>query len=422
MTDRALDVWCFGQLAGRLTDDGHHLTFAYSEQWAAAGRPPISQSLPVRAKTTPEAARAFFEGLLPEGDLRDLLAARLGVSKDNEFSILEEIGGDCAGAISLYPHDHSPAPGAGGVHWFDDDELAQFVVDLPTRPMAADPNGEFRLSLAGAQDKVPVVVDGGRIGLPTGGRPSTHILKTPIERLPATVLNEAMWARVGAALGITTAHSDPRRVGDAEMLLVERYDRQPADGPGGALRLHQEDFCQALSIPSNRKYEKEGGPTLASCFTLLRDAATEPARELPRLLDAWALSFIAANHDAHGKNYSLLYGPEGATLAPVYDVLNTAAYWKVKPMDRHMAMRVGGESRPDYVRRRHLDRMLAECGLGSTAARRRLRSLATRAPAAIHKIRRELAEQFWDDDHLDKIVVMSVKRAENLLGVVDEKP
>lgn len=422
MTDRVLDVWCFGHLAGRLTDDGHRLAYAYSDEWLSAGRPPISRSLPVDVEPTSEAVRAFFEGLLPEGELRDLLAARLGVSKDNEFSILEQIGGDCAGAISLYPHEHAPAPGAGGVRWFDDGELAQFVVDLPTRPMAADRDGEFRLSLAGAQDKVPVVVGGGRIGLPTGGRPSTHILKTPIERLPATVLNEAMWARVGAALGITTAHATPHRVGNAEMLLVERYDRQPTDEPGAVLRLHQEDFCQALSIPSNRKYENEGGPTLADSFALLRDAATEPATELPRLLDAWALSFIAANHDAHGKNYSLLYGPHGATLAPTYDVLNTAAYWKVKPMDRRMAMKVGGESRPAYVRRRHLDRMLADCGLGPAAARRRLRSLARSAPAAIKTVRSELAAEFWDHEHLDKIVAMSVKRAETLLAIVEEKP
>lgn len=422
MSDRVLDVWCFGMPAGRLIDDGHHLTFSYSEGWVAAGRPPISQSLPVRDEHPREAARAFFEGLLPEGDLRDLLAARLGVSSDNEFSILEQIGGDCAGAISLYPEGRAPEPGAGGVHWFDDASLAAFVTDLPSRPMAADPDGEFRLSLAGAQDKAPVVVEGGRVGLPTGGRPSTHILKTPISRLPATVLNEAMWSRVGARLGITTASSVPYRVGETEMLLVERYDRQPGEQPGEVRRLHQEDFCQALAIPSNRKYENEGGPSLAQCFSLLRGAATEPAMQLPRLLDAWALSFIAANHDAHGKNYSLLYGPEGVTLAPVYDVLNTAAYWKVKDMDRKMAMKVGGESRPAYVHRRHLDHMFQDCGLGAVAARRRLRSLARRAPDAIAETRREIAAEFWDDAHLDKIVDMSVKRAQHLTEIVDERP
>ncbi|MBF6619351.1 MAG: type II toxin-antitoxin system HipA family toxin [Patulibacter sp.] len=420
MSDRVLEVWCFGEIAGQLHDDGHRLTFSYSADWIAGERPPISQSLPLDMGYSPDEVRAFFEGLLPEGDLRKLLAQRLGISANNEFSILEQIGGDCAGALSLYPVGGRPGPEAAGVRWLDDAALASLVIELPTRPMAAGPDGEFRLSLAGAQDKLPVVVGEGRVGLPVGGQPSTHILKTPIKGLPATVLNEAMWSRIGKRLGLATAPAIPHRVGETEMLLVERYDRYASPEDGDLLRLHQEDFCQALGIPSNRKYENEGGPSLTDCFDLLRRAATRPAAELPRLLDAWALSFIAANHDAHGKNYSLLYGLEGVSLAPIYDVLNSAAYWKVKPMDRKMAVKVGGENRPDYLRRRHLDRMLADAGLGAASARRRLRSLASRAPAVILEVRREIAHELWDDPHLDRIVDMSTERAAQLVAIIDE--
>jgi serine/threonine-protein kinase HipA len=291
---------------------------------------------------------------------------------------------------------------------------------FPYGKMLAAQHDQFRLSLAGAQDRLPVVVGEGRVGLPVGGRPSTHILKTPVSGLPATVLNEAMWSRIGERLGLATAPAIPHRMGDTEMLLVERYDRDASSDGGDLQRLHQEDFCQALGIPSNRKHENEGGPSLTDCFDLLRRAATRPAAELPRLLDAWALSFIAANHDAHGKNYSLLYRPEGVSLAPIYDVLNSAAYWKVKPIDRKMAMKVGGENRPDYLRRRHLDRMLADAGLGAAAARRRLRSLAARGPSVIADVRREIAREFWDDPHLDRIVVMSTERAAQLTAIVDE--
>lgn len=419
MSERVLEVWCFGEIAGHLHDDGHYLTFTYAQDWLDADRPPISQSLGLSQDFTPEAVRAFFEGLLPEGDLRRLLGQRLGVSAGNEFSLLERIGGDCAGALSLYPVGGRPAAGTADVRWLDDEELVQLVAELPERPMAAGPDGEFRLSLAGAQDKLPVVFADGRVGLPVGGHPSTHILKTPIEGLPATVLNEAMWARVGQRLGLVTARSIPHRVGATEMLLVERYDRYRSPD-GFVMRLHQEDFCQALGIPSNRKYENEGGPSLTDCFRLLRRASTQPAAEIPRLLDAWALSFVAANHDAHGKNFSLLYGPEGTSLAPVYDVLDTAAYWKVKPMDRKMAMKVGGENKPDHLRRRHLDRMLADAGLGAAPARKRLRALASRAPAAIADVRREIAEDCWDDPHLDRILEMSVERARHLARIVDE--
>ncbi len=419
MSARELDVWCHGELAGRLRDDGRSLTFAYDEAWVAAGRPPLGQALPTSGGLDDHAVRAFFEGLLPEGEIRDHLAARLGVSASNPFSLLEQIGGDCAGAISLYTAGARPPAESGQVSWLSDDEVAQLVLDLPQRPMHADPDGEYRLSLAGAQDKLPVVVRDGRIGLPSGATPSTHILKAPIGRLPATVLNEALWSRVGTLLGIDCARSTPHRIGDVEMLFVERYDRAGGDD-GTTVRLHQEDFCQALGVVSDHKYEREQGPGLADCFALLRRASRSPARELPRLLDAWALSFLAANHDAHAKNYALLYRPDGAGLAPVYDVLNTVDYWKVTPMDRKMAMQVGGEYRPGYVRRRHMDRMLHDAGLGPAPSRRRLRALAIDAPAAVASARKELSFSSWDHPHLDKLVNTTAKRSEHLLSILDE--
>lgn len=413
MTARALDVWFSGEVAGQLTEQDGVLNFTYASDWEETGRVALSQSLPLDGAFSQTAVHAFFGGLLPEGDLRDLLGQRLGVSATNDFSLLEQLGGDCAGAITIYPAGQALPTRESGVRWLSDDELRQLVHDLPSRPMYAEPDGELRLSLAGAQDKIPVVVENSRVGLPTGDMPSTHILKTPISRLPATVLNEALWSRVGKRLGITCATSRPLRVGDSEVLLVERYDRTVEDGH--VKRLHQEDVCQALAIPSTQKYQREGGPGLTDCFAVLRSAAPVPARELPRLLDAWALSFIAANHDAHGKNFSLLYTPEGATtLAPVYDVLNTAAYWKVKEMDRKMAMSVGGEYRPAYVKGRHIDRMLDDAGLGVAPSRRRLAALARDAPDAITDARRELVHEAWDHEHLDNVVEMSLRRARTL--------
>ena len=290
MTARALDVWCADTVAGQLTERDGVLAFAYAPEWVESGRFALSHSLPLDGSFSATAVHAFFGGLLPEGDLRDLLGQRLGVSATNDFSLLEQIGGDCAGAISVYPVGEPLPTRESGVQWLSDAELSQLVQDLPSRPMYAEPDGELRLSLAGAQDKIPVVVENSRVGLPTGDMPSTHILKTPISRLPATVLNEALWSRVGKRLDITCATSRPHRVGDSEMLLIERYDRAVTNRQ--VKRLHQEDFCQALGIPSVQKYQRGGGPGLAVCFALLRSVAPVPARELPRLLDAWALSFI----------------------------------------------------------------------------------------------------------------------------------
>ncbi len=217
--------------------------------------------------------------------------------------------------------------------------------------MHVDADGEYRLSLAGAQDKLPVVVDdSGRIGLTRGQTPSTHIIKTPIERLNHTVVNEAFRPMVGRQLGADVVDASAERVAGQEFLLVKRYDRRESDD--GIVRLHQEEFCQALGVPTARKYQAEGGPSLADCFALVRRATAVPAREVIKLLDDVVLNFLLGNHDAHGKNFSLLYPPESgqAVLAPAYDVLSTFAYRRTHNLTRKMAISIGGEYHPEYVR------------------------------------------------------------------------
>lgn len=410
-----LDVWGFGRRAGALDRDDDGLSFAYTEEWLADGRPPLSQSLPLDGAFGSTEVHAFFGGLLPEGDLRDLLARRFGVSAANDFALLEAVGGDCAGAVSLLTRGASPPTTDGDVHWLDEQELAGLLVELPQRPMFAEPGGEYRLSLAGVQDKLPVVVDGSNIGLPRGGHPSTHVLKAPIRRLPATVINEAFCLAVGRALGIDVVHATPRRLGDAECLIVERYDRVTADGQ--TTRLHQEDFCQALGIPSEQKYQREGGPGLDDCFALLRRATRATGAELPRFLDQWALSFLAGDHDAHGKNFSLLYRPDGTGLAPAYDIVSTVVYWKVAEMDRKMAMHVGGEYRPAYVRARHLDSMLESAGVNVRLARRRLAALAAATGEMVEETKEGFAAEHWWDPTLDKIVATFEERSQWLSAI-----
>lgn len=412
MVERRLDVWCFGQPAGTLVDAEHALTYTYADDWISGGMPPLSQSLPLDAEFTSAAVAAFFGGLLPEGVPRELVARRLGVSPGNDFSLLAALGGDTAGAISLLEPGRRPRAAGRDVTWLDDRELARELDDLPTRPMHVDATGEYRLSLAGVQDKLPVVVDGaGRIRLTTGSTPSTHILKTPIARLDDTVLNEALCLRTGSRLGIDVVEASARRVAGREFLLVKRYDR--TQGPDPVQRVHQEDFCQALGIPPQRKYEDEGGPGLADLFGLLRRVVAVPARGAADLLGYFALSFLVGNHDAHGKNYSLVYLPRSprAQLAPAYDVLSTVAYRRTQPMSRRMAMSVGGEYRPAYVRSRHLDQLIGAAGLGGAAARRRLRGLAADAPAAARAAQAELVESSWDAPVLGRIVEIVDQRA-----------
>lgn len=418
-----LDVLCFGERAGVLADELGGLRFAYDPAWIAAGRPPLSQSLPLDDEPAPGVVHAYFGGLLPEGEPRRLLARRLGVSERNDFALLAAIGGDCAGAITLAPpgalaHDERE----DDVTWLDDAHLAELIATLPDRPMLADEDGEVRLSLAGAQDKLPVVRDAsGRIGITSGRTPSTHILKMPIARFPGTVVNEAFCLAFGYHLGVLTVEAWPQRAGDVPYLLVQRYDRRGAyDGLGPRIvRLHQEDFCQALGIPSERKYEVEGGPSLADCFSLVRRATTVPAAHTLVLLDAVGLNFLVGNHDAHGKNFSLLRSPERTELAPFYDVLSTVAY---PGLARKAAMAIGGERRPDYVRRRHLDRLCEAAGLGGATVRRRLLAMAREAPEAARLARAGLSEDGWDHPVLDAVLAIIDRRAAQLAEIAGPRP
>ena len=167
----------------------------------------------------------------------------------------------------MLPEGEPPSPVGSNAEWLDDRGLAELLDELPSRPMHVDEDDEYRLSLAGAQDKLPVVVhEDGRIGLTRGQTPSTHIIKTPIERLAHTVVNEAFCPMVGRALGVEVVDASAQRVAGRDFLLVRRYDRRRSDD--AIVRLHQEDFCQALGAPSARKYEAEGGPSLADCFAL----------------------------------------------------------------------------------------------------------------------------------------------------------
>lgn len=416
MTDATAAVRCFGLPAGTLTAGPAGMAFAYDAAWIAGGHPPLSQSLPLSGDFAAAAATAFFGGLLPEGAPRALLARQLGVSPDNDFSLLTALGGDTAGAISVVPPDGTADDGDGGVQWLAVDEVAQLIDDLPTRPMHADEQGEWRLSLAGAQDKLPVVVsEDGTIGLTRGRTPSTHILKTPIDRLDDTVFNEAFCLRFAAALGgrgrrrVTVVDAQPIHADGRDALLVRRYDRE--HGEGETRRLHQEDLCQALAIPTARKYESEGGPGVAECVALLRDAAR--GRSVAAFLDYLAISFLVGNHDAHGKNYSLLYshGDARGVLAPAYDILSTVAYHGTHRLTRKMAMRIGGEYRPEYVEERHIARMCEAADLGLAATRRRWHSLASAAPAVAARLRREFEHQGWGRPVIERICDVVDRRA-----------
>ncbi len=380
---RTLDVYLHNELVGHLIqDDGGQMVFDYVERWLQKpGATPLSQSLPLRKERFKRnECRGFFAGILPEESKREIIARNLGISARNDYAMLEQIGGECAGAVTFMPVGEALPERNYGYRPLSSQELAAILKELPKRPLLAGEDG-IRLSLAGAQDKVAVRIEGKEISLPLGGAPSTHILKPAVERFGGVVFNEAFCMRLAALAGLPAAKVETRIVEDIEYLLVERYDRTHQKNAEGATtldRLHQEDFCQAQGIVSETKYQKEGGPSLKQCFALLRDVSSAPVIDLSRLLDAVIYNYLVGNNDAHGKNFSLLYHGVGTAnqeirLAPLYDVVSTNYY---PELSKDMAMKIGGEYSSDKVTPKDFEQLAEEAGLAKPIVKDRVPELA----------------------------------------------
>lgn len=420
---KSLSVWWDGAVVGTLQIDEHgDLAFTYAPAWVAdpAARA-ISLSLPKRDEPfSRRETRPFFAGLLPEEGQREAVARALGVSKANDFRLLERLGGDVAGALTLWPEGEAPPAAAGldAAEPLDDGQLVAILDTLPTRPFLAGAEDGLRLSLAGAQQKLPVVLINGRVALPAPGQPSTHILKPPIPRLSGTTENEALAMRLALGVGLQAAPVTARWVQDRPYLLVERYDRD-VGADGAVKRLHQEDFCQALGVAPEKKYASEGGPTFPPCFELVRRAAAQPAPGVLRLLEAAIFNVIVGNADAHGKNFSLLYRRGGIEFAPLYDLMCTVAYPDVHA---RFAMKVAKRAALDEFTPRTWEEFGREIGIGGPFVRRRATALAERVVETLGSATESVAQAGFEGEHLRRIEDVILHRARKILDLGGSSP
>jgi serine/threonine-protein kinase HipA len=264
----------------------------------------------------------------------------------------------------------------------------------------------LRLSLAGAQDKLPVVFDGTRIGLPLNGMPSSHILKPAIRAVEDSVINEGFCMALAEAMQFNPAKSTIHSVLDRSFLLVERYDRL-LHTQGNRQRIHQEDFCQALGVVPEMKYENEGGPDLAQCFDLVRRATRPSGPQVLRLLDYVIFNTLIGNHDAHAKNFSLLYSGKVPVLAPLYDTLSTAVYSTLTPK---MAMKIGSKYKFSEVQTRHWGQFAESVGFTKAQAKRRVLELAKGLPASALKLQSNPRHNFAGNLMVERIIALIEQR------------
>ncbi|MDP2788336.1 MAG: type II toxin-antitoxin system HipA family toxin [Pseudomonadota bacterium] len=404
-----LEVWLFADRVGTLALVDGRLSFCYVPAWLSLPNAvALSASLPLQGEPFDDhKTRPFFAGLLPEGQMRRLIAQRFQVSGQNDFALLDHIGGECAGAVTFLEQGQAlPMPTRNDdVQWLNDEEVVALLDELPRRPMLAGKDG-LRLSLAGAQDKLPVVFDGVRIGLPHNGTPSSHILKPAIHAVEDSVLNEGFCMALAEAMQLKPARSHVHAVLNRPFLLVERYDRV-VDAQGCRQRLHQEDFCQALGVVPEMKYQNEGGPDLALCFDLVRRTTRPSAPQVLRLFDYVIFNALIGNHDAHAKNFSLLYAGKTLILAPLYDTLSTAVYPTLTPK---MAMKIGSKYKFSEVEKRHWDQFAEGVGLAKAQAKRRILELAKSLPPTARKLQSDPGHRFAGHAVIERIIALIEQR------------
>jgi serine/threonine-protein kinase HipA len=385
-TARALDVFRNGQLVGTLFDDSP-LRFRYADAWLRqAQAQAIAPSIGLHQQEhAGDFVYAYFENLLPEGDIRRFL----GISQHatTVFGLLSAVGGDTASGLSLLPQGEKPAaPGYQPTTW---NAIAASLRNPAEAPLLAQNAAAGRISLAGAQDKMLLTIaPDGAPAIPLGSTPSTHILKPDIVRLRnvwASALNETFVMKLATGLGIGVAEVSWQPV--VKACLVRRYDRVP-DQRGELIRLQQFDLCQLDGKPSDIKYESDGGPSLARCRELLQQNNV-PAADLKRLLEWVFFNLYVGNNDSHAKNLSILQtAHEGARLAPFYDLMSTTMY---AGLSKRFAFNIGGEANPGSMQAAHISAMAEQLGFKSQYVLRVGAKLAENLLANIDRVSDELA-------------------------------
>lgn len=406
-----LNVFLNSRLVGRFDRQASGaVDFKYDRSWLDWDHAlPVSLSLPLREDRHIGApVLTVFDNLLPDGDaIRRRMAERVGARGTDPHSLLAAVGRDCVGALQFLPEGLTPGPaGLVAGNPIDDGEIAQLLDQLASAPLGLGEDEDFRISIAGAQEKTALLRWDGRWHKPLGATATTHILKPQIGRLPNgtalpfSVENEFLCLKLTAALGLPSAGVEIAELGGETVLIVERFDRRWTKD-GRLLRLPQEDCCQALAVPPAMKYETEGGPGIAAILGLLK-GSDEAEADRALFLKAVVVFWLLGATDGHAKNFSLHLSAGGRfRLAPLYDVISAQPSVDAGQIQRNrtkLAMAVG-DSRHyvvETIMPRHFRQTAAKAGIDSSVVSAVFEEIQAAAPAAIAQVTASLPKAFPD--------------------------
>lgn len=375
-----LNVYINSDYVGILSkDDNGKICFKYDKN----AKQQLSLSLPLREDIyTNKECQGFFNGLLPESEqVRKTIGKKYGINPKNDFSLLNVIGYDCAGAVSFFENEPEILQEYYEIRGkiLSDSDLEKYINDLPRKPLAT--GSDKRLSLAGAQDKTAVILIDDKVAIPDDNVPSTHILKPAIKGFNETIENEFICLKSAEKLGIKIPEIQIRKVNNTKYLLIKRYDREIKDGK--IKRIHQEDFCQAKNIPSIYKYQSEGGTDFKTCIDILRHTSN-PAVSIKQFIEIMVFNYLIGNNDAHGKNFSILhYTNNSMIFAPAYDILCTSIY---PELSAKMAMKIGGHYDSNNIYPRHFEQMTKDIGISYTQLKKVLKYQCEQLPNIVQNV------------------------------------
>jgi serine/threonine-protein kinase HipA len=410
-------------LNNRLVGDLHKaasgaIEFRYDPSWLGWEHAlPVSLSLPLREDAfRGEAVTAVFDNLLPDSDaLRRRVAEKVGAAGTDAYSLLAAIGRDCVGALQFIAADddhdddrHGDGHTLSG-DVVDDEAIEKLLKGLAQAPLGLTRDDDFRISVAGAQEKTALLHHDGKWLKPHGTTPTTHIFKTQIGELPNgidlsnSVENEYYCLRLAAAFGMPVNHAEIATFGNTTALVIARFDRRWTKD-GRLLRLPQEDCCQALSVPPTRKYQNDGGPGMVQLLNLLKGSDT-PAEDQATLLKAQLFFWLIGATDGHAKNFSIFLAPGGRYhLTPLYDVLTAQPSLDTGQIQRKqmkLAMSVGTKNhyRIAEVQGRHFVQTGEAAGVPKKLVQDSIEQVASTIETALAKIEGELPKGFPEEIH-----------------------